>query len=50
MEKAHPHPLHTCTLAVAKQASLRYTRKGYAYQGVTQSLEVVVYNLVLATI
>jgi len=42
-KKAHPHPLHTCTPAVAKQASLRYTRKGYAYKGVSQSREVVVF-------
>ena len=39
--KAHPRPLHTYTPAVAKQASLRYTRKGYAYEGVSQSREVV---------
>ncbi len=38
--EAHPHPLHTYTLAVGKQACITYTRKGYAYKGVTQSREV----------
>ena len=40
-KKAHPHPLHTYIRAVGKQALTRYTRKGYAYIGVSQSQEVV---------
>ena len=34
--KAHPHPLCTYIRAVAKQACITYTRKGYAYIGVSQ--------------
>lgn len=34
-KKAHPHPLCIYTLAVGKQAMTHYTRKGYAYQGVS---------------